>query len=796
MPVPQKLMPQKLIDFTQAGLIISLLGLLQGCLPSTHLLDRSRLNVTYVYTVAPDILALQIDTGKVQYGQQEPYQAWPGDQVAQPRPEGDDWVRRGWWYAGSLVGKDRNLLYTFDRYHGTDLNVTWAEQLNSYQISSESDAIYESGQAPIAVYRKTKPTDMAQIGRSTTVWPLRHVLYLKLPNRLKSGATYQIKFQGGNLGSVTFDYQPNRLRSEAVQVSQVGFRPDDPVKVAFLSTWMGNGGSVTYRDRLPFSLIPTGSQEPAFQGTTTLTKKALTNEDARERDYTLAEVNLIDFSAFKTPGQYRVCVEAIGCSFPFAIEAHAWQHAFYISARGFYHQRSGIEIGPPYTTYQRPRAFHPDDGVTVYQSKVSLMEVDQGIGKQDAFAALLATQTDEVVPNAWGGYFDAGDWDRRIQHLEAMRLLLELAELFPDYFKTANLNIPESSNNLPDVIDEALWGLDFFRRLQTSDGGIRGGIESASHPRIGETSWQESHRVMAYTPDIWSSYIYAGTAARAAHWLKGRVPQLSQQYQQSALRAMAYAEKIYASQSSGLPQTVLDERNLAAIELFRLTGDNRWHQLFLQTTAYKDAKKEMYDVGQKDAVFVYLRLQNPEVNQTIRQNALNALLREADMSAALTDRTGFKWTKAHPYHPIAWGVSVGAPKAITLVRAHYLTGRPQYLRAAILASQLPLGANPDNMSFTTGLGQRTPQHPLILDQRIMGWAPPPGITVYGPLDLVQFNDTWIIPLLKNVVFPPIARWPVLETYFDIFRYPAATEFTIMQTIGPSAYTWGYLAARK
>jgi endoglucanase len=35
------------------------------------------------------------------------------------------------------------------------------------------------------------------------------------------------------------------------------------------------------------------------------------------------------------------------------------------------------------------------------------------------------------VPNAWGGYFDAGDWNRRIQHLDATNLLFELAEMFP-----------------------------------------------------------------------------------------------------------------------------------------------------------------------------------------------------------------------------------------------------------------------------------------------------------------------------------------------------------------------------
>ncbi|MDB5060720.1 MAG: endoglucanase, partial [Mucilaginibacter sp.] len=30
---------------------------------------------------------------------------------------------------------------------------------------------------------------------------------------------------------------------------------------------------------------------------------------------------------------------------------------------------------------------------------------------------------------------------------------------FPEYMKTVKLNIPESNNQLPDVLDEILWNL-------------------------------------------------------------------------------------------------------------------------------------------------------------------------------------------------------------------------------------------------------------------------------------------------------------------------------------------------
>ncbi|MGF1602059.1 MAG: hypothetical protein ACFCU8_08555 [Thermosynechococcaceae cyanobacterium] len=155
-------------------------------------------------------------------------------------------------------------------------------------------------------------------------------------------------------------------------------------------------------------------------------------------------------------------------------------------------------------------------------------------GNGDVTADELAQQI-TLLENAWGGYKDAGDWDCRIQHLGGTRQHLELLEVFPDYFENIDLNIPETTdsfatveslnaanpdNGIPDILDESLWSLDFFRRLQNADGGVRGGIESAGSPKPGEASWQESLNVFAYAADPWSSYIYAGVAARAARVLK------------------------------------------------------------------------------------------------------------------------------------------------------------------------------------------------------------------------------------------------------------------------------------
>ncbi|MEO0456399.1 MAG: glycoside hydrolase family 9 protein [Cyanobacteria bacterium P01_A01_bin.114] len=753
--------------------------------------------IAQVYAVSPDVLALQIDVGSVIYGRHVPFTAQPDDGFVENRDR--LWVERNGQFLGSVVGPDQNQLLTLDRLVGEPLDLTLADSPASYQISSKNDPDYAAAAAPQAVFRKSKPTDMARVDRFDYDWALTHTLYLNLPKPLEIGQTYTIQLP--ELGAVEFLYTPLVSRSEAVHVSQVGFRPDDPLKVGYLSTWMGNGGGLDYADDLRFWLIDELTGQKVYRGNASVSHTPGEAEDPRGRDYTQTEVQALDFSDFSQPGEYRLCVEGVGCSTVFNIAAETWQSAFELSARGFYHQRSGIALGAPYTNYERPRAFHPDDGVQIYQSTATLMDSSMGLNPdKSSFEALAEGKTDGLV-NVSGGYFDAGDWDRRIQHLTAARRLLELVELFPTHFATVDLNIPESANNLPDVLDEALWGLDFFRRLQQPNGGISGGIESSRHPIFGETSWLESNEVFAYAPDPWSSYIYAGVAARAANALKILNPEQAATYQDSARRAMVYAEReVQAAEtrSETLPQAVEHERNLAALELFRLTGDATWHEVFLATTAFQQPPGNLAAVSrypQLDAAFLYARLDELLVDADVQQNAIAALLQSADGFGALSENTAFGWSKSGLYNPIGAGNSWGAPHSIDMIRAHFLTGDRQYLAQGLRSTQFSVGANPDNMTFTTGLGIRNPQNPLVIDQRLTGQLPPEGITVYGPLDLTEFPDYWTVGLFADETFPTPALWPTVESYYDVYFFPAATEFTI-DYMSQSTYTWGYLAARE
>ena len=746
--------------------------------------------IEQISPIRKDILAIYLKAGEVIFNGQKDYQAQPGDEIIKTGYH--RWIMRDDEIIGALVGKDNDKIFVLSEVKGVYPNSSLPS--DPQQITLEIHQAKKSYSIhPLKIFKKTYPTNLivANVLMDYEA-PLEHVLYLQLPEDLKENAEYKISF-GEN--SPTYTHNSQKSQSESVHVSQVGFRPDDPKKIAFLSGWLGDGGPIDYAEGIKFEVINEENSQAVFNGSTQLASSKDQSDDVYDNNYAGVDVYYMDFSDLQEPGDYRVCVRGIGCSFPFPIAKNVWQEAFQVSVKGLYHQRSGIELDPSYSDFSRPRSFHPDDGVVVYASNVALMDTRSGLNPENGtFKALVSNKTNQVLPEAWGGTMDAGDWDRRIQHLKASRFLLELAELFPEFVQQINLNIPESNNQLPDIVDEALWNVDFYKRLQTPEGGIRGGIESSEHPRYGEMSWQESLTVIAYAPGVWSSYLYAGVAARASEIVRPFDQVRADNYLQSAFKAMSWAEQQLPRRPDDDPHQVNDARNLAAAELYKATGQDKWHQLFLKTTVFTDPdtgvfKYLFYD--QADAAWVYVNT-DYQTQLEVVENCQKALIEEANQRKGLAESTSYRFTKG-PYAPISGNLS-NPSKAVPLIRAHALTGQKDYLSAIILASQTGAGANPLNISYTTGIGIRNPENVLHIDSYYRNLPPPTGLTVLGPLFYSNFKSDF--QGLESFIYPTMEEWPTAEFFFDAFWLAKMTEYTIQFPMAGNMYVWGYLAARN
>jgi endoglucanase len=761
-------------------------------------------NVEHVSLVAPDVLALTFQAGQVVPSSLTQYSPQPGDE--QVEQKGEDGrvqqviLKRQGEEVGWLIGPQRDQLVTYETLQGDPLLSFIADEAATYRITSRDDSAFARGVQPSEVYRKSKPTDWAQPGRG---FAMRHIVYLKLPHPLKAGRHYAVNLGdlNANPGVVNFTHDPSRVRSEAVHATQIGYRPDDPVKRAFLSVWLGTGGAYAYPANLKFHLINEVTNRIEYSGTVAIAKRADEIEQMwRDDNFNKTDVYRMDFGDFKTPGRYRVSVDGIGCSYPFEIGPDVWQHAFEIQMRGLYHQRSGIALGPPYTDFVKPRDFYPAEGAEVYQSTHSALD-----GGPDG-EQLDKKRTDRLVPEAWGGYHDAGDWNpRRVTHLRVTMAQLEVMQLFPQYFSGLKLHIPPQQG-VPDVLTEALFELDVFRRLQLPDGGVRHGIETNGDPVSGEVSWLNSEPAYVYAPDPWSSTVYAAAAARAAKLLQGMRPDLAELYQGSAIRAMNWSEAQRAELEAagkdvdGMHRNVRSDRTLAAVVLYDLTGDQRWHNVFKQSAAFRtEAEISALAPGdrlQYDAAFVYARLADKSTDAALKRNAQRIIVAAAERALDYAQNNAWNLTTPDKGQPL-FMTFYSEPDARELARAHFLTGDAKYLAGVVQATLFQSGANPANMTYTTGLGANPILHPLKLDSRRSGQKTPEGITVYGNFDFIGWEDwsKWVLDYyLNTATTPTVTEWPIPEAYFDIFLYPSTNEYTV-DVWDKNVFVWGYLAAR-
>ncbi len=739
-------------------------------------------------------LALRVEAGRIEAGSLEAYDLdnpVAGDDIDSRK--GFPVVRRNGETYGLGVSARRDVIRRPDRLIGQPLDVGRVAG-DGWLITSPDDPTYGTGLAPTAVRPLTRPSDGGFDGDMDRLWALVHDLVITLPQPLQPGATYTIT--PPTMVASTLRYDPATNLSPAVRVNQVGFAPDDQAKVAQLSGWYAGIGSTATTVTDPgFRVVDVDTGEDAFTGTGQLRPSG---NELERGDLTGAPVIELDFTPLDQPGRYQVCVDDVGCSHPFDVDANVWSDLAATVARSLFHQRSGIELAPPFTSFVRPRPYHPDDGVVVRASNYSLLAAQTDTENTD-FERLAELRTDLVVDGAWGGHFDAGDWDRRIQHLWVARNVAQLVMLYPERFESFELNIPESGDPTPDLLDEALWTVDLFQRMQTPDGAIRGGIEATEHPPANAASWTDDLAVLAYDPDPFSTYVYAGVAAEVALALLPYDPLRAGGLLDSAGRAMEWAEQ--QTPPAGTAERVGEQRAVAAAALLAATADPRWHDVFLDSATFVasgDTNLSCHAHTRCDAAWLYLQAEESVTDPAIRQDLEGRFLTMADGIVETGNQTSYGWTLESPTVPLIWGLGVGGtPKVSGLLRAHVLSGDDAYRAAAVRSASVTLGSNPLGRVMLTGIGEEPVRHPQINDVKYGGIPAWPGTPIYGFHALNSITDEqWVVDDILGPagVSPAPTDLPYLWQWYDVDSVAQYNEFTVHQSHGETLLAFALLAA--
>jgi hypothetical protein len=162
------------------------------------------------------------------------------------------------------------------------------------------------------------------------------------------------------------------------------------------------------------------------------------------------------FTSVTTPGDYYVLdVDRNVRSYPFTISDQIYRDVLEQAVRMLFYQRAG----------QVKDAAHAGAGWTDAASFTGAL--------QDGHVRLFSDKNNAATErDLHGGWYDAGDLNKYTSWTAGYVETLLRAYAENPTIWTDDFNIPESGNGIPDVLDEAKWGLDFLVRLQSSDGSV------------------------------------------------------------------------------------------------------------------------------------------------------------------------------------------------------------------------------------------------------------------------------------------------------------------------------------
>lgn len=261
---------------------------------------------------------------------------------------------------------------------------------------------------------------------------------------------------------------------------------------------------------------------------------------------------VIDFSAIKTPGEYTLT--AGGKSVKFTVGNDIYGDLLADSLNYFYLNRSGIDIEEKYIQnagqnaskaalarkagHKPDEAYVTDEWVFIYTEKTNAEVAGRYSKKIDVS----------------GGWYDAGDYGKYVVNGGvSMWTLANAYERNPEKFKdgASFINIPETGNGTPDILDELKWEADFFINMTREDGMVYHKIHDYKWTALGVMPYldADTDENVTFPTRIVKPVTYAATLNSAAALAQlGRL--LEKAGDSDASKYIDQAKKSYAAAKS------------------------------------------------------------------------------------------------------------------------------------------------------------------------------------------------------------------------------------------------------
>jgi endoglucanase len=499
---------------------------------------------------------------------------------------------------------------------------------------------------------------------------------------------------------------------EPIKLNQIGFYPYTE-KIAIIP------GDVSGN----FNIVDAYTDEVVYTGYVN------TPRFWKHSDETVVIANFTDFT---TPGTYYIEHTAAGKSYLFKIKDYVHSELNRGALRAYYYNRASIELKEQFAGQWARPAGHPDTSIMIHA------------------AAATHDRPANTIISAPKGWYDAGDFNKYIVNSGiSTYTLLAAYEHYPEYYDNVLLNIPETGNYLPDILNEARWNLDWMLDMQDPyDGGVYHKLTTANF----------SGAVMPHQATATRYVVMKSTAATlnfaAVMAVAARVyQQFDPEFAAQCLEAAEYSWKWAIDNSAGYynqnqmnqqynpnintgeygDTDVNDEFDWAAAELYITThNENYWHTRNFASIWYFNVPS-----WQNVRALAFVSLLHHRDNltdaaniahlQNVFFNRMNDLKTEYESSA-------YRISMGHVDWEFLWGSNgMALNHSVLLLQAYRLTEDETYLHAAQSNLDYILGRNPTGYSFVTGSGSFTPVDPHHRQSRADGIAEPvPGFVTGGP----------------------------------------------------------------
>ena len=368
-----------------------------------------------------------------------------------------------------------------------------------------------------------------------------------------------------------------------------------------------------------------------------------------------------------------------------------------------------------------------------------------------------------------GGWHDAGDYGKYVAPgAVTVAHLLYAWKLFPQGC-SGSLNIPESGNGVPDILNEARFELEWILQMQRSDG--------AFHHKLTKTHFAP---FIMPQDDLDPEYLlpvcFCATAdAAACLALASRIYRsfdeaFANRMLLSARHAWDWLRKhpdfVPFMNPEGVRTGWYGGRNdrsnrfWAACELFAATGEAEYRETAERLYSADLSLTEFgwMEVGGLGALCCLSDLKET-AGAVLYGRLRDDFLRRSEEILALSRASGYGTALAPDRY--VWGSILPVMShAMAMILAFLLTGRQEMRDAALLQWHYALGMNALDLCFVTGFGERSARHPHHRPSGADGIdAPVPGLISGGP------NNCFCYPQTKEKLGPdtPPARYFLDET---------------------------------